>query len=341
MYLATYAVKGGTRSGIVLGGGRVLDFAAAEQVLGAEHPLRQAAAGGRDLAGLLESGVDLRYLEDLYAASGELPENSFLDVAELELVAPIPRPGKVVCIGLNTEGLVGAGVPPIEEMPTAAPFWFYKATTAVIGSGESIIHPGRWHTERLIPEPELGLIISRRCGPGIATPRAEDAAGYIAGYVVCNDVSALDLEFERGGDPFAFNLAWSKSYPTFGPIGPWMVTTEDFNPTDAAVTLRVNGETVVASNTRNYLWNAWELLEYFAAVMVMEPGDVISCGNFPPTRVVWPGDLVEIEIEKIGTLRNPVAGSAQETRYRVPPKVTKQAAEFKALRARESARTAH
>jgi 2-keto-4-pentenoate hydratase/2-oxohepta-3-ene-1,7-dioic acid hydratase in catechol pathway len=180
------------------------------------------------------------------------------------------------------------------------------------------------------------MIIGRRCGPGIATPSAEEAAKYIAGYVVCNDVSALDLEFDRGGQPFAFNLAWSKSYPSFAPIGPWMVISENFNPTDAAVTLRINGETVVASNTRNYLWTAWELLEYFAAVMVMEPGDVISCGNFPPTKVVWPGDLIEIEIEKIGTLRNPVADSPHETRYRVPKKVTDHAAEFKALRASES-----
>ena len=242
--------------------------------------------------------------------------------------SPLKRPGKILAVGLNIPTLVGTGVPLLRELPTRAPFWFYKPPCSVIGPGEPIVHPGEWHTSKLIPEPELALVIGRRCGPGIASPKAEEAASYVAGFTVCNDVSALDIEFERGGDPFAYNLSWGKSYPTFAPLGPWITLTGAVDPGALEVSMDVNGATVLTGNTSSYLWSAWELVEYFSAVTILEPGDVISCGNFSPTHVVWPGDEVAIHIEGVGTLANPVVSAVEETRFRIPEAAALEAARY-------------
>ena len=248
------------------------------------------------------------------------------------LACPL-QPGQVFCVGMNIAQLfvpekITGKMPLIREAPSAAPFWWMKAASAVTGPTDDIIHPGAWHTRRLIPEPELGLVIGRPMGPGIASPKAADALTYLAGYCVFNDVSALDIEVERGGDPFAFYMSWSKSYPSFAPLGPVVTLPSGIDPMNLAVGMWINGEQKVRENTASYLWSAQELLEHFAAVVTLWPGDVIACGNLTGEHRIAPGDLVEIDIEKIGRLANRVVASPGETRYRVPEKVTDYARRF-------------
>lgn len=319
--IAMYRGPDGPRAGVPHEAGLLVDVALAAAALAAECRELRPFADRTDLADMLAAELDLDALARLATVSPEaLPAGAVLELADARFEPPVRRPGKVIGVGLNVPGLVGSGVPRVEEMPHTAPFWFTKASTSVVGHGDEIVHPGEWHTTKMIPEPELAMIIGKRCGPGIASPRAEDAAAYIAGWSICDDVSAIDIEFERGGAPFAYNLTWGKSYPTFAPIGPWLTRLAPEQVTNLAVSMQVNGEPVCAYNTSELLWSPFELLEYFAAVVVLEPGDVISCGNAPPVRVVVPGDRVDIDIEKVGRLTNEVVGAVHPTSFRVPDK---------------------
>jgi len=303
---------------------------------GAAMAARQPGSGFEPLARaisvteLLAQGVDLAPLQDLASRVHELAEP--LAAGTDDLACPI-TPGQVFCVGMNiaqlfVPGKITGKMPLIKEAPYAAPFWWMKASSAVTGPADDIIHPGAWHTQRLIPEPELGLVIGRPLGPGIASPRAEESLDYLAGYVIFNDVSALDIEFERGGDPFAFNMAWSKSYPSFAPLGPVLTLPFGIEPARLAATMHVNGEQKVDANTADYLWSPQELVEHFAAVTRLMPGDVIACGNLTGEHRIHPGDRVDIEFERLGRLSNRVAATPQEVRYRVPERVTAYARQF-------------
>lgn len=327
--IASYRVASTTRAAVVHDAGHLVDIGRAADLLPAELG---AFAGTTDVPGMLQAGVDLTALRVLASVDPDRVQPAVLGADEATLAAPIPRPGKIIGVGLNLPGLVGGPVPPVDEMPHQAPFWFSKVNTSIAGPGEPIVHPGKRHTERLIPEPELAMVIGRRCGPGIATPKAEEAPEYIAGWSICNDVSALDIEFERGGAPFAYNLDWSKSYPTFSPVGPWLSVLPAQDVTDLDVRMTVNDRLVCEYSTADMLWSQFELLEFFAATMILEPGDVISCGNAPPVQVIVPGDLVEITIDRVGTLRNPVVAADPETDYTVPAKVSEFAERFRASR---------
>ena len=197
-------------------------------------------ASARDVLALLDAGIDRDLLATYLARKDELPADAVvagLGSATIgtspKLRAPV-RPRQLPCVGMNRAELFEPGrerapgrMPQIREAPSYAPFWWLKAVTSVAHPNSPVIHPGESHTTFLIPEPELGLVIGKRLGPGVASPKARDAVQYLAGYTIVNEMSALDIEFERGGDPFAFNLAWSKSYPTFAPIGPAIALAED------------------------------------------------------------------------------------------------------------------
>lgn len=331
--LASYRARGqAPRAGVIVGDS-VVDVQGAAAALTSRYPTVSPFAASSDLHSYLMHGLDLRSLQPIAETElDSLPRDAVCARDEATLTTPIARPGKVIGIGLNVPGLVGRGVPELTEVPSSAPFWFFKASSAVIGPGEPIRHPGKSHTERLIPEPELGIVIGRPCGPGIATPRAENARPFIAGYTVCNDVSALDIEFDRGGPPFAFNLPWSKSYPTFSPIGPWLVVDDELDPSALEVRCLVNQEVVVRGHTSQLLWSPFELIEFFSATTLMEPGDVISCGNFPPVHVIKPGDVVSIEVQQIGTLTNPVV-EGPSTSFRVPAAVTREVERYEVEKA--------
>lgn len=220
-----------------------------------------------------------------------------VDVAEANLLTPVPNPGKIVCVGLNYRDHAEEGDEGIPEKPLL----FGKAPTAVTDPEAPIRRPP--DIEEVDYEVELGVVIGRHAH----RVDAADAAEYIAGYTVVNDISGRDAQFDDG------QFYRGKSYDTFAPTGPAITTGEGFNPNAVDVALRVNGETKQSSNTEQFIFDVEELVEYISHVMTLEPGDVISTGTpagvgvfRDPPDLLESGDVVEAEIEGVGTLSNQV-----------------------------------
>jgi 2-keto-4-pentenoate hydratase/2-oxohepta-3-ene-1,7-dioic acid hydratase in catechol pathway len=208
----------------------------------------------------------------------------------------IERPGKIVAIGLNYMDHVRES----GAEPPKTPLVFCKFTTAVIDHEQPIRIP-RALTERVDWEVELAAIIGERAA-GVST---DDALKYVSGYTVANDVSARDLQFADG------QWVRAKSLDTFCPLGPKVVELED--PQNLKLITRVNGEVMQDSSTSEMIFGVAELISFCSHSFTLEPGDVIltgtpwGCGEFmEPKRSLKDGDVVECEIEGIGTLRNPV-----------------------------------
>jgi 5-carboxymethyl-2-hydroxymuconate isomerase len=253
-----------------------------------------ALAGERDVRALLDAGPAA--LEEAVAGAAPWPG--------ARLAAPL-RPGKVVAIGLNYADHVresGMTAP-------AEPLIFAKFPSAVIGPDEPIVIDATL-TERVDWEVELVAVIGRRlrgCDP-------ESALKGVFGYTAGNDVSARDLQFGDG------QWVRSKSLDTFCPLGPLIVTPDELgDPQDLPLRTRVNGETMQDSRTDQMIFGIAALLAHCSRAFTLEPGDVVmtgtpwGCGEFmDPRRSLSPGDVVEVEVEGIGTLRNPVvaAGTA-------------------------------
>lgn len=218
-------------------------------------------------------------------------------VEETRLLAPVPRPGKIVCVGLNYHDHAEEQD---EEVPER-PLLFGKAGTSVTNPGDPIVKPS--DTEELDYEVELGVVIGRTA----KDVDAEDARDYIAGYTAIDDVSARDAQFEDE------QFLRGKSYDTFAPMGPTLVPDEYLDPGNLDVACRVNGETLQESNTDQFIFGVEEVVEYISNVMTLRPGDVISTGTpggvgifRDPPELLDDGDVVDVEIEGIGTLTNHV-----------------------------------
>jgi 2-keto-4-pentenoate hydratase/2-oxohepta-3-ene-1,7-dioic acid hydratase in catechol pathway len=226
-----------------------------------------------------------------------------LALDEVELLSPVPRPGKVVAIGLNYMDHIresGLGIPRLATM-------FCKYSTSVIGNGEAI----RWSTSltrQVDFEAELAVVI----GKTARNVAEAEACDYIAGYTNCNDVSARDLQFREGDQ-------WlrGKCLDTFCPLGPWLVTRDEIeDPHQLSIRCRVNNRVMQDSTTAEMIYRIPYLVEYLSEAFTLEPGDVIATGTphgvgafrEPP---VWlqSGDLVSVEIEGLGTLANPCVTS--------------------------------
>jgi 5-carboxymethyl-2-hydroxymuconate isomerase len=214
------------------------------------------------------------------------------------LVAPL-RPGKIVAIGLNyADHVREAGMTAPD-----APLIFAKLPSSVVGPGDAIELDMKL-TQRVDWEVELAAVIGRRLRR--ATP--EEGLAGVFGYTVANDVSARDLQFGDG--------QWirGKSLDTFCPLGPVVVTPDELgNPQALGLRTRVNGEVVQDSSTAEMLFGVGAILAHVSRAFTLEPGDVVltgtpwGCGEFmQPRRALRPGDVVECEIDGIGTLRNPV-----------------------------------
>jgi 2-keto-4-pentenoate hydratase/2-oxohepta-3-ene-1,7-dioic acid hydratase in catechol pathway len=240
------------------------------------------------------------FTNDSYLASlehdvdhGGLPT---VDREAVDVLAPVPQPGKVVCVGLNYhDHAEEQGEEPPEE-----PLLFGKAPTAVTNPGSPIVHPDG---EQVDYEVELGVVVGRQT----RNVDAADAREYVAGYTCVNDVSGRTAQFDDG------QFLRGKSYDTFAPIGPTLVTDDAVDPNALDVALRVNGEPKQSSSTTEFIFTVEELLEYISAHMTLRPGDVISTGTpggvgifREPPDLLEPGDVVEAEIDGIGTLENPV-----------------------------------
>ncbi len=222
------------------------------------------------------------------------------DPADVRLLAPVPDPRKVICVGLNyKDHAAESGVPAPDE-----PVLFSKFPSALIGHGESIVLPAV--SKEVDYEAELVVVIGRR---GHHIPRSR-AFEYVGGYAVGHDVSARDWQMNKPGKQWMAG----KTFDTFAPVGPELVTPDEVgDPHNLGIRLRLNGQTMQDSSTSQLIFRVDVLIEYMSKVFTLEPGDLIFTGTPPGVGMarkppVWlkPGDVVEVEIDRVGTLRNPV-----------------------------------
>ncbi len=243
----------------------------------------------------------LSRLTSYAAALRDLEKARILDKlwpeAGVTFAAPLPRPHRILAIGRNYADHakeLGSDVP-------SEPIVFQKASTSVIASGHPIVLPP--HVGRVDFEGELAIVIG---AAGKNVPEAE-ALSLVAGYTLFNDVTARD-EQKRA---IAKSLPWflSKSYDTFGPLGPCLVTPDEIpDPQNLMLTLTVNDEVKQQVNTSEMLFTIPALIAYLSRHLALFPGDVIVTGTPPGVAPLKPGDLVEVTIPEIGTLSNPVIG---------------------------------
>ncbi|HET6287626.1 MAG TPA: fumarylacetoacetate hydrolase family protein [Amycolatopsis sp.] len=274
---------------------------------GSERPFVRAGDGTlRDLSGLtadLDGGFfasdDVTRVAAALAA-GELPEAG-PEAARARVGAPIARPGKVVCIGLNYRQHAeesGAAVP-------TEPVVFMKASDVVVGPEDDVLVPrGSTKTDW---EVELGVIIGKTAR---YLESVEDALGHVAGYTVSNDVSEREFQLERGGQ-------WDKgkSCENFNPLGPWLVTADEVaDPQALGLRLWVNGEKKQDSSTKDMIFPVAEIVHYLSQFMVLRPGDLINTGTPQgvalgrpdPKPYLREGDVIELEIDGLGRQRQTV-----------------------------------
>jgi len=242
---------------------------------------RGVVAGGKIVPFASEDGQSFfAYDPDTRAVGGAL---------EIERIAAPVIPGKIVAVGLNYRDHAREMA---LEIP-GEPILFMKPSTGVIGPGETILYPAQ--SSRVDYEAELAVVIGRAC----KSVDAASARDCILGYACFNDVTARDLQAKDG------QWTRAKSFDTFAPMGPWIVTDLD-DPHDLAVTARLNGEIRQSSNTANLIFSVFDLVEFISHVMTLDPGDVIATGTPSGVGPMERGDIVEIEIEGIGVLKNAV-----------------------------------
>ncbi|MFZ3060525.1 MAG: fumarylacetoacetate hydrolase family protein [Candidatus Methanoperedens sp.] len=211
-------------------------------------------------------------------------------LSELQLLPPT-QPSKIICVGLNYKDHAKELNMPIPKNPLL----FLKPPSAVIGHMGNIVYPDK--VNRLDYEAELAVIIGKRC----KNVRAADAGSIIMGYSCFNDVTARDVQKE--------DIQWtrSKSFDTFAPVGPYIADPAE-GISDLRIRTRVNGELRQDSSTANLIFGVPQLIEFISGIMTLERGDIIATGTPPGVGEITVGDSVEIEIEKIGLLKNSVIG---------------------------------
>jgi 2-keto-4-pentenoate hydratase/2-oxohepta-3-ene-1,7-dioic acid hydratase in catechol pathway len=211
-----------------------------------------------------------------------------IPLAEVKLLAPV-QPSKIICIGRNyVEHAKEHNV----EVPKI-PLIFMKPPSSVIDPGDTIVLPPQ--SQQIEHEAELVVVIGKR-GRNVI---AEEAQAYVYGYTVGNDVTARDLQKSDG------QWTRAKGFDTFCPFGPWIDT--DFDPSDAVITCKVSGQPRQMASTRDMVFNVGQLIAFITSVMTLEPGDIIFTGTPAGVSPLKPGDSVEVEIEGLGKLVNPVA----------------------------------
>ena len=210
-----------------------------------------------------------------------------IPLERVTLLAPVV-PSKVLAVGRNYPEHAREHDAEIPEIPLI----FSKPPTAVIGPNQAIVLPPQ--SQRVEHEAELAVVIARR-GRWIKMDEVRD---YILGFTVANDVTARDLQTRDG------QWTRAKGFDTFCPLGPWIET--DLDPADVLVTCRVNDELRQMASTREMVFNIPQLIVYISSFMTLEAGDVILSGTPAGVGLLLPGDQVEVEIEGVGKLSNPV-----------------------------------
>ena len=216
-------------------------------------------------------------------------------LAAVRLAAPAV-PSKIVCGGLNYYGHakeVGLPIPKVSAC-------FLKPPSGLVGPDEAIVYPPE--TERLEYEAELAVVVGRT----MRNVAEADVRAHILGYTCANDVTARDIQVEGGN---FLNLCVSKAFDTFCPLGPWLET--DVDPSDLQMTLRVDGKLRQETRTSDMIVPVETMLAYFSRVMTLLPGDLVLTGTPAGIGRMEIGQTCEIAIEGIGTLSNPIVGSAR------------------------------
>jgi 2-keto-4-pentenoate hydratase/2-oxohepta-3-ene-1,7-dioic acid hydratase in catechol pathway len=208
-------------------------------------------------------------------------------LADVKLLAPA-QPSKIICIGRN---YVEHAKEHDAEVPKV-PLLFMKPPSSIINPGDIIVLPPQ--SQQVEHEAELVVVIGKR-GRHVT---AEEAQGYVYGYTVGNDVTARDLQRSDG------QWTRAKGFDTFCPFGPWIDT--EFDASDAVITCRVSGQPRQMASTRDMVFNVSTLIAFISSVMTLEPGDLIFTGTPAGVSPLKPGDVVEVEIEGLGKLSNPV-----------------------------------
>ncbi len=291
MKLLTYDDRGEVKVGAAVGDA-VLDLAAATGRR-FRPPLQDMLPDGDAMA-------EARELADRAVAEAEFAETFCRPLQEVRIMAPIVRPGKVICLGLNyRDHAVESG----HAVPSE-PVVFSKLTTSVIGPDQPIRIPQA--SDQIDYEVELAVVVGRRA-KGLS---ATDAMSCVAGYTVLTDVSARDYQREKPGGQWTL----AKSFDTFCPIGPGLVTPDEVSdPHRLRIECAVNGELLQSSNTAQMIFSVPEIIEYINRVVTLEPGDVVATGTPAgvgfarrPPRFLHAGDVVECTVQDVGTLVNPV-----------------------------------
>ena len=301
-------------------------FAATE--FSRDQPMKIAAYldAGRIRAGIVSSDLQsllplemdeqahafgaLRVIERI-AAQGAVPSTGApVALGAVQLIAPLPRPRRnLFCVGKNYHAhareFAGSGFDSSAksggDIP-AAPIIFTKVPECVIAQGDAIVVPAEVSTA-IDYEAELAVVIGRG---GRRIPRAQ-AMEHVWGYTIVNDVTARDWQSRH--------QQWDmgKSFDTFCPMGPWIVSADECDGTDTGVRCRVNGELRQDASTRDFIFDIPTLIETLSAGITLYPGDVIATGTpvgvgigFNPPKYLKPGDTVRVEIDGIGVLENPV-----------------------------------
>jgi 2-keto-4-pentenoate hydratase/2-oxohepta-3-ene-1,7-dioic acid hydratase in catechol pathway len=230
-----------------------------------------------DLVGLVEGSIFGEFQR------GELE----IPVDTIHFQAPI-RPEKIICVGRNYADHAREHDAEVPEVPLL----FLKPPSAIIGNDQPILLPPQ--SNRVEHEAELAVVISRM-GRWIS---AQEAMDYVFGYTIANDVTARDLQWRDG--------QWTrgKGFDTFCPLGPWIET--EFDPADALITCHVNGEMRQMASTRDMVFSIPKLIAFASSVMTLQPGDILLTGTPAGVGQLAHEDIVEITIEGIGVLRNPV-----------------------------------
>jgi len=230
-------------------------------------------------------------------ADAQPSDLSVFPIENARLGPPIPDPDKIICLGLNYKSHAeeaGFSIPKV-------PILFGKYRNTLNGPASPIILPSM--SEEIDYEAELAVVLGKRC----KNVAVEDALNYVAGYMAFNDVSARDLQMRTG--------QWlsGKTLDTFAPCGPALVVGEISDPQNLDISTRINGQTLQQSNTSNMIFSVAETIAYISQLLTLEAGDIIATGTPEgvgfkrnPPIFLRDGDIVEVEVEGIGILRNPV-----------------------------------
>lgn len=302
MRLVTYQSEGKWRSGIMLGEW-IVDAMAAAKLAGVSVKNEAWQLSNREIVQLsFEQQSKLELAASDLAGKGS-PSGDVFRTADLVLGPPVPDPDKIVCLGLNYRSHaeeIGFSIPTV-------PILFAKFRNALIGPASPVILPDL--SQEIDFEGELAVIIRKRC----KDVSSEEALECVAGYMVLNDVSARDLQFRSG--------QWlsGKTLDTFAPCGPALVLNEIADPQNINISTRINGQVFQQDNTKNMIFSVAYSISYISRLMTLEPGDIIATGTPEgvgfkrnPPVFLHAGDIVEVEIEGIGALRNPIVALGKD-----------------------------